>query len=242
MRAVVALAAFCFGLVFGSFFNVVIHRLPRGLSLVKPGSSCPNCGHRLSNLELIPLVSYLWQRGACKACGERISWRYPLVEFLTGVGFAFIAWSNPAWPERIVGYVLFSLLLVLAFIDLEHKLLPNVLTLAGVGMGLIFSLLGWTGPITQSVLGIVVGFGLVAAIAVISRGGMGMGDAKLLALIGSFLGWQTVFYVLFWASVIGAVVGITYLYVTKQDRKTPIPFGPFLAVAALGLYFWSVLS
>jgi prepilin signal peptidase PulO-like enzyme (type II secretory pathway) len=158
------------------------------------------------------------------------------------VGFAFIAWSNPAWPERIVGYVLFSLLLVLAFIDLEHKLLPNVLTLAGVGMGLIFSLLGWTGPITQSVLGIVVGFGLVAAIAVISRGGMGMGDAKLLALIGSFLGWQTVFYVLFWASVIGAVVGITYLYVTKQDRKTPIPFGPFLAVAALGLYFWSVLS
>lgn len=242
MRAVVALAAFCFGLVFGSFFNVVIHRLPRGLSLVKPGSSCPNCGHRLSSLELIPLVSYLWQRGACKACGERISWRYPLVEFLTGVGFAFIAWSNPAWPERIVGYVLFSLLLVLAFIDLEHKLLPNVLTLAGVGMGLIFSLLGWTGPIAQSVLGIVVGFGLVAAIAVISRGGMGMGDAKLLALIGSFLGWQTVFYVLFWASVIGAVVGITYLYVTKQDRKTPIPFGPFLAVAALGLYFWSVLS
>ena len=158
MGVVVVFWAFCFGLVFGSFFNVVIYRLPRGLSLVKPGSSCPKCGHRLSSLELIPLFSFLWQRGACKACGARISRRYPLVEFLTGLGFALIAWTSSAWTELIVGLVFLSLLLVLAFIDLDHKLLPNVLTLPGVGVGLLFSLLGWTTPVLDSLFGAIVGF------------------------------------------------------------------------------------
>lgn len=238
MGVVVVFWAFCFGLVFGSFFNVVIYRLPRGLSLVKPGSSCPRCGHRLSSLELIPLFSFLWQRGACKACGAMISRRYPLVEFLTGLGFALIAWTSSAWTELIVGLVFLSLLLVLAFIDLDHKLLPNVLTLPGVGVGLLFSLLGWTTPVLDSLLGAIVGFVLITVIVVVSRGGMGMGDAKLLALVGSFLGWKAVFYVLFWGSVFGAIVGIIYLYITKQDRKTPIPFGPFLAAAGIICYFF----
>jgi|LFRM01.1.fsa_nt_gb prepilin signal peptidase PulO-like enzyme (type II secretory pathway) len=238
MGEVIVFWAFCLGLIFGSFFNVVVYRLPRGLSLVKPGSSCPKCGHRLSSLELIPLVSFLWQRGACRACGERISWRYPLVELLSGLGYAYIAWTSSSLTELLVGLVFFSFLLVLAFIDLDHKLLPNVLTLPGVGLGLIFSLLGWTSPFLTSVLGAAVGFGLLFLIVLTSRGGMGMGDAKLMALIGSFLGWKAVFYVLFGASVLGSVGGILYLYITKQDRKTPIPFGPCLAVAGIALYFF----
>ena len=238
MELVVALCSFLFGLAFGSFLNVVIYRVPRGLSVVKPGSSCPKCGHRLGPVELVPILSFFLQRGRCRACGERISWRYPLVECLTGLGFAFVAWTSPAWTEFVVGCVFFSLLLVLAFIDLDHKILPNVLTLPGVVLGFAFSVLGWTGSVLDSVLGAVVGFGLITLIAVISRGGMGMGDAKLMAMIGAFSGWKAVLYVLFGASLLGSIGGIIYLYVTKQDRKTPIPFGPSLAVAAIVMYFF----
>lgn len=157
---------------------------------------------------------------------------------MTGLGFAFVAWTSPAWTEFVVGCVFFSLLLVLAFIDLDHKILPNVLTLPGVVLGFAFSVLGWTGSVLDSVLGAVVGFGLITLIAVISRGGMGMGDAKLMAMIGAFSGWKAVSYVLFGASLLGSIGGIIYLYVTKQDRKTPIPFGPSLAVAATVMYFF----
>lgn len=143
-------------------------------------------------------------------------------------------WINgfALWPR------IFSLLLVLAFIDLDHKVLPNVLTLPGLVSGLIFSLLGWTIPVVHSLVGAVLGFGVITLIVLVSKGGMGMGDAKLMALIGSFLGWIPVFYVIFWASALGAVVTIIYLYLTKQDRKTPVPFGPFLAVAALAYFFF----
>ena len=237
MQVEVAVWSFLFGLVLGSFYNVVIYSLPRGLSLVKPGSSCPKCGHRMSDWELVPILSFLWQRGACRACREKISWRYPVMELLTGLGFAFISWTSYSWTELAVGLVFYSFLLVLALIDLDHKLLPNVLTLSGVGLGLVFSLLGWTIPFGQSVLGAAVGFAVIVAIVVISRGGMGMGDAKLMALIGSFLGWHAVFYVLFWGSVVGSISGIIYLYLTRQDKKTPLPFGPSLAVAAIVLYF-----
>lgn len=233
MEVYSVLLVFIFGLVFGSFYNVVIYRLPKGLSLIKPGSSCPKCGHELSASELIPVLSYLWQRGRCKACGESISWRYPVVELGTGLGFAFIAWQSSSWTDLLVGLVFFSLLLVLALIDLKHKLLPNVLTLPGIVLGLFFTLLGWNLPFWSSVLGASVGFVLMFAIALISQGGMGMGDAKLMAMIGAFLGWQKVFFVLFWASVLGSIGGILYLYLTKQDKRTPIPFGPFLAAVAL---------
>lgn len=238
MDSMLVILAFCFGLVFGSFFNVVVYRLPRGLSLVKPGSHCPRCGHRLSAAELVPVFSYLWLRGKCKSCGERIHWRYPFLELLTGVGFVLVAWTSSGLTDLLSGLVFFSLLLVLAFIDLDHKVLPNVLTLPGLVLGLIFSLLGWTIPIVHSLVGAVLGFGVITLIVLVSKGGMGMGDAKLMALIGSFLGWIPVFYVIFWASALGAVVTIIYLYLTKQDRKTPVPFGPFLAVAALACYLF----
>lgn len=228
---------FLLGLVLGSFYNVVIYRLPRKLSLVTPGSSCPKCGHRLGASELVPVFSFLWQKGACKECGEKIALRYPLVELATGVGFLAIFRYSSSLGELLVGLVFSSLLLLLALIDLEHKLLPNILTVSGTVLGLVFALLGWTSSFWTSVLGAGVGFLLIFVIALISRGGMGMGDVKLMAMIGAFLGWKSVFYVLFGASLLGSVGGILYLYITKQDRKTPIPFGPSLAAVALIVYF-----
>ena len=237
MEVVLGLWIFLLGLVLGSFFNVVIYRLPRKMSLVKPGSGCPKCGHRLGPSELIPVFSYLWQRGACRECGDRIALRYPLVELAAGIGF-WAMWRHSSSPEEFLsGAVFFSLLLLLAIIDLEHKLLLNSLTLPGIALGLLFGLLGWTSSFWTSLLGAGAGFLLILVIALISRGGMGMGDVKFMAMIGSFLGWKSVFYVLFGASVLGSVGGILYLYLTKQDRKTPIPFGPSLATAALIVYF-----
>ena len=230
---------FLLGLVMGSFYNVVVYRLPRGQSLVKPPSSCPQCGHRLTPLELIPVLSYLMQKGHCKACGGIISMRYPIIELVTALGFAFVAFHSTSWPSLIVGVVFFSLLLVLALIDLDHKVLPNVLTLPGIILGLFFSLLGWTTSFGLSLLGGVTGFVLLFAIALISRGGMGMGDVKMMALVGTFLGWKAVFYVLFGASVLGSVGGLIFLYLTKKDRKTPIPFGPSIAGAAFIVYLLS---
>lgn len=238
MEVLLGLWLFLLGLVLGSFYNVVIYRLPRNLSLVTPGSSCPKCGHRLRASELIPLLSFLWQRGACKKCGERIALRYPLVELVTGLGFLAVYWHSPSLASLLVGLFFFSLLLLLALIDLEHKMLLNVLTIPGLMIGLLFAVFGWTSSLQMSALGAAVGFLLILAIAIISRGGMGMGDVKFMAMIGAFVGWQKVFYVLFGASLLGSVGGVVYLYLTKQDRKTPIPFGPSMAVAALIVYFF----
>ena len=138
--------------------------------------------------------------------------------------------------ELFAGLVFFSLLLLLGLIDLQHKVLPNALTLPGVVLGLFFALLGLTIPFSQSLFGAAVGFGLIFLITLVSRGGMGMGDVKMMAFIGAFLGWKGVLYVLFGAAALTSIGGILYLYLTKQDRKTPIPFGPGLAAAALIVY------
>lgn len=238
MEVVLGLWIFLLGLVLGSFFNVVIYRLPRKMSLVKPGSSCPKCGHRLGPSELIPILSYIWQLGKCRNCGKRIALRYPLVELATGLGFLAVWRHSASLTESLAGAVFFSLLLILALIDLDHKLLPNALTIPGIALGFVLGLLGWTGSFWTSLLGAGAGFLLILVIALISRGGMGMGDVKFMAMIGAFLGWKSVFYVLFGASFLGSIGGILYLYLTKQDRKTPIPFGPSMAVAALIVYFF----
>lgn len=232
--------AFCYGLVFGSFYNVIIYRVPRGKSIIRPASSCPKCGHKLSFFELIPIISFLMQKRVCTVCKEPISWRYPLVELATGLGFAIVAWQSLTISEFIVGIVFFSLLLILGLIDLDHKILPNVLTLPGMLIGLFFALLGWTISIGQSILGLAIGFGILFLIAILSRGGMGMGDVKFLGLIGAFLGWRASLFTLFLGSFFGMIAGLVYLKQTKQGRKTHIPFGPFLSLAALLIYLFSI--
>jgi leader peptidase (prepilin peptidase)/N-methyltransferase len=231
---------FLYGTIFGSFYNVVIYRLPRQQSIVHPRSRCPNCQRHLTPGELVPLYSFIAQRGKCRGCGAPISIRYPLVELATGLGFAAVGFVSSGVLALLGGLIFFSLLVIIALIDLEHKLIPNILSIPGIIAGLLLSCLGWGVPWTQSLLGTAVGGGVMLAIALISRGGMGMGDVKLLALIGAFLGpWQTLL-VLFWASVLGSVGGLIYLYLTKQGRKTPIPFGPALAAAAFAVYLWSL--
>lgn len=239
MEVFTAIIVFIFGLVFGSFYNVVIYRLPRGLPLGNSRSVCPQCGHKLSALELVPLLSFLWLKRRCSACSGPISWRYFLVELATGLAFLFLFLFRP-FSYFIIGSLFFSLLLILALIDLEHKILPNILTLPGLGLGLMLSLFGFSIPFKESAIGALLGFLVIFLIILISRGGMGMGDAKLMAMIGSFLGWKGVFFVLVLGSFIGAVSGIIYLYVTKQGRKTPIPFGPSLALAAFIIYLWGL--
>lgn len=238
MEAFLVFTAFAFGLAFGSFYNVIIYRLPRQMSIIKPGSRCPACGHELKPLELVPLFSYIWLGGRCLACRGRISRRYPLIELATGLSFAFFAWRSPDFISFLAGSAYFSFLLILTAIDLDHQLLPNVLTLSGVGAGLLFSLLGRTLPFGRSVLGAVVGFSLIFALVLASRGKMGMGDAKLLAMIGSFVGWQGALLVLFLGAVFTVFGGGMYLWYKKLGMEVPIPFGPGLAAAALIVYLW----
>jgi len=223
---------FVVGLVCGSFFNVLIWRIPRRESIIFPTSHCPGCRHPLSPRELIPVVSYVLQRGRCRHCGQRISWQYPLIELITAAGFVFYATREPAWPALVARLLLFSLLLVAGAIDLRHQRLPNVITIPGAVLGVVLAMLGWTIPFWSSLLGMLVSGGLLLAIALMTNG-MGMGDVKLAALIGAFIGPWPALGSIFIASASGALIGLVYLFVTKQGRKTPIPFGPFLALGAL---------
>lgn len=232
---------FILGLVLGSFYNVVIYRLPRGKSLIYPGSSCPSCDKRLRPIELIPVVSYIAQRGKCRACGNKISWQYPVVELTSGMGFALLAWHTASWQQLIVQLTFFSLLLVLAFIDAYHMLIPDRISIPGIVLGLVFAVIGWNVPWLDSLLGLALGGFVILVMVFVSKGGMGMGDMKLLAMVGAFLGPINTLLTLFWASVFGSLYGIVFMYVEKKDRKTPIPFGPFLAIAAL-MIMWRYLG
>ena len=229
---------FILGVVMGSFYNVVIYRVPQGKSFAYPSSSCPSCGRRLRPFELIPVISYVVQRGRCKGCKCKISWQYPVVELLAGLGFAYLGWHAATWGQLATELTLFSLLLVLGFIDGRHMLLPDLFTIPGMILGFLFAVMGWSIPWLDSLLGLALGCVVALVMSLIFRGGMGMGDMKLLAMIGSFLGpWHTLL-TLFWASVLGSVFGIVFLYVTKRDHKTPIPFGPFLALGAFIIMLW----
>ncbi len=232
---------FVFGLIMGSFFNVLIWRIPRKESILRPGSHCPDCKEKLTFIELIPIVSFLVQRGTCRNCKAKISLWYPAVEFVTALGFFVLSYYALSWQDLIVKLVFYSLLIISGVIDVRTKILPNVITIPGMLAGLIFAALGWSISFKNSLGGIVVGGGILLLISLLSRGGMGMGDVKFLALIGSFLGPLATVIALFLASFFGALFGSIYLYITKKDRKTPIPFGPFLMLGALISYWYLFL-
>jgi len=237
------LIAFFIGAIVGSFLNVCIHRLPRHESVVWPASHCPSCAGPIAVYDNIPILSYLLLRGRCRTCRTLISPHYPIVELVNGVGYALISWQFGIGWTAAVYALLFSSLLVITFIDFFHQIIPNVITLPGIALGLLGSITVLPVGLLDSVLGILLGYGILWGIAeayLYFRGkeGMGLGDAKLLAMIGAFLGWKPMLLTIMVGAMVGSVVGLTLfaLKITRWDQY--LPFGVFLALGAVVSIFF----
>lgn len=222
------------GLCIGSFLNVCIYRIPSGKSIITPPSSCPLCGKQLSFIEMIPVVSIIWQKACCAGCGSKISWRYPLVELITGLMFYIIAVKFGFTLITLKMLIMVAVLVVVTFIDIDYQIIPNIIIAPLILIGVAFGYQDMAG----SLIGLLAGFCIIAIVVIASRGGMGWGDAKLLAMIGAFLGWHATIYSLFVGSFFGGIVGIMLMLTKKADRKTAIPFGPFLSLGALCWVFF----
>ena len=225
-----------FGLLAGSFLNVCIYRLPRRASIVRPRSQCPNCSRLIAWFDNIPVISWMLLGGRCRHCRARISVRYLIVELITALAAVLVVWATPPGPLLASRLVLAGVLIAGMVIDFEHQILPNIITLPGIVVGFLFSLIAPPGP-TQSLIGILVGAGTLYAIAgayyLLRRlEGMGMGDVKMLAMIGAFLGWQAVIVTLILSSFVGAAVGLVMLVTRQKGLRHELPFGTFLAAAA----------
>ncbi|MGE0827420.1 MAG: A24 family peptidase [Candidatus Binatia bacterium] len=239
------LFTFIFGACVGSFLNVCIYRLPLNESIVTPGSHCRACGTFLSWYENLPLLTYLIRRGRCGACGTPFSFRYFFVELLTGLLAVALVWHFGPTLTTLGYFAFASALVVITFIDLDHQIIPDVISLPGLIAGLLFSLLSPVPTLTlwTSFIGALVGGGLLLAVAlsyqlITGREGMGGGDVKLLAMIGAFLGWRAIPFTIFVASFFGSVVGVTAMIRSRADSKFALPFGPFLAFGALSYLFF----
>lgn len=235
--------AFVAGAVVGSFLNVCIWRLPREESIVFPPSHCPACGTHVRSYDNIPIVSYVLLGGRCRSCKSSISPRYPAVEALTGL-MAVALLCRFGWSASLaVGGLFCAAMIVITFIDLDHQIIPDVISLPGIVVGLLFSALGFGPPLWESGIGILLGGGILWAVAagyhaLTGREGMGGGDIKLLAMIGSFLGWQAVLVTLILGSFSGAVVGMALIVFGGKNARVPIPFGPFLAAGSICALFF----
>ena len=242
----VALFALLFGLVIGSFLNVCICRLPRDESIVSPPSHCPVCAYQIRWYDNIPLASYLLLRGKCRGCGTHISLQYPLVELLNGLLTlaVFLRFGLSLTGLAMVFFC--SALVVITFIDLEHQIIPDEISLPGIVIGFILSFFltepGWL----NSLIGLLLGGGSLLLVAwtyhrLTGNEGMGGGDIKLLAMMGAFLGWKAVPFILFTSSLSGSVIGLSLMMVQRKDGKLAIPFGPYLALGALLYLFYGKL-
>ncbi len=267
---------FLLGLLIGSFLNVVVYRLPvmmerewkqqcleylhpeqlheqqgkttERFNLIAPRSRCPACGHAITALENIPVLSYVLLRGKCSACGTRISARYPIVEFVTALLSAVVAYKfvqnggDWGWPLA-AGLVFTWALIALALIDFDHKLLPDSITLPLLWLGLLLSLNTVFVDMRTSIIGAAAGYLSLWSVyqlfkLVTGKEGMGFGDFKLLAAIGAWLGWQALPVTILLSSLVGAVVGIGLIVIRGRDRNIPIPFGPYIAAAAWLAMLW----
>jgi leader peptidase (prepilin peptidase)/N-methyltransferase len=231
-----------FGLIIGSFLNVCIYRLPRNLSIVKPPSSCPKCDTKIRPWDNIPVLSYILLMGRCRSCGEKISIRYPLVEILNSILY-FLAYIHFdfGWHLPFI-FAFLSALIVITFIDIDYQIIPDLITIPGIGIGLIAGTFFMPDPLSieftsigfkNSFIGLLAGGGIFYLIAIVSRGGMGGGDIKMMAMIGAFLGWKSVLLTTFIGSLLGSIFGIFFMIFKKTGRKTKIAFGPFLALGAI---------
>ena len=237
------IAIFIFGTLIGSFLNVCIYRIPAGQSIVTPASRCSHCQTPIRWYQNIPVLSFLVLRGRCASCGVSISVRYPFVEALTGVLFLLVymrfgmLWATPVY------WLLAAALVVITFIDLDHQIIPDVISLPGIPIGFALTFfvagLSWR----DSLLGVLVGGGSLACVAgiyyLLTRNeGMGMGDIKLLAMLGAFMGWKAILPTIFIGSLIGSLVGVPLMLIKRASGKLAIPFGPFLSLGAIIYLLW----
>lgn len=236
-------ASLAFGLVLGSFANVCIHRLPEGRSVVTPGSHCPHCGAPVRAWQNVPVLSYVSLRGRCAACAAPISPRYPLVEAAHGLLYLGLAAQFGPTPAALVRMLLVSALVVLALIDADHQLLPDVITLPGIAAGWAASLVpGWNVGWLEALLAALGGFLIFAAVGFAwerLRGieALGRGDWKLAAMLGAFLGWQQLLLVVFLGSLAGTLVGLVGMARYGHGLQQRLPFGTFLGLAAIAVVF-----
>ena len=234
--------AFVFGSVVGSFLNVCIHRLPRGESILFPPSHCPQCHHSIRFYDNIPIISYLVLRGKCRFCDTPISPQYLSVEILSAV-FSVILFFHYPLLEYLVYFAFFSSLVVITFIDLKHQVIPDIISIPGIGVGFLSSFALSRISYFDSLLGIVLGGGILYAVAmtyylIMKTEGMGGGDIKLLAMIGAFLGSKAVLVTIFLSAFLGSAVGVAFMIFKGKGRKYAIPYGPFLALGAITCLFW----
>ncbi|MCR3909698.1 A24 family peptidase [Aeromonas hydrophila] len=258
---------FLFSLMIGSFLNVVIHRLPIMLerewqaeylgyfnpetqpqqeeryNLMVPRSACPHCGHAITAMENIPLLSWLWLKGRCRECQAPISARYPLVELLTSLLSLIVAATFPPGWGLLAALLLTWVLVALTFIDLDKMLLPDQLTLPLLWGGLLFNLAGGFAPLADAVIGAMAGYLVLWSLywafkLLTGKEGMGYGDFKLLAALGAWLGWQALPIVLLLSSLVGAFIGIGLILLRNHHQNKPIPFGPYLAIAGWIALLW----
>ena len=235
-------AALAVGLIVGSFANVCIHRIPLALSVVRPRSRCPRCEAPIGALENVPVLSYLALRGRCRSCGEPISPRYPLVEAANGILYLALALLMGPTPGAVATMAFVTTLLVLALIDYDHHLLPNVITLPGVAFGLAASLL--PGPPTPKESALAAAAGYLALFAVAktyerTRGieGLGQGDWKMTAMLGAFLGWQKLLLTVFAATLGGTLIGLALMAFGGRSSRHALPLGTFLGFAGIAVVF-----
>ena len=226
------------GLIVGSFLNVCIYRIPRGESIVFPPSHCPKCGSRVAVRDLIPVFSYLFLKGRCRYCRERISPLYPLVEVITGLLFA-VMYIHFGPGALLVKYIfLTAVLVVVTFIDLEFYLIPDRIVLFALIGGLPLNLIARDLTIVSALSGMLSAGGFLLILAVVSRGGMGGGDIKLAAVIGFYLGWPNGLFSVLLACLLAGFLGMILLMTRLKKRKDAIPFGPFIVVGTLITVFW----
>lgn len=234
---------FTFGACIGSFLNVCIWRLPESQSIVSPPSKCPNCNKPIRFYDNIPIISYIWLWGKCRACRKPISIRYPLVEIITGLFACITAIKFGISYEALIYFIFIAALIVTTFIDIDHQIIPDIISLPGIAIGLLFSIVFESLHYKDSLIGILIGGGSLFLIAwgyhfFTGKDGMGGGDIKLLAMIGAFIGWKGVFFTIFVSSATGSIIGIMLMLIKQKDLKLAVPFGPFLAIGAILYIFF----
>lgn len=238
MNHLILLLFFLYGLIIGSFLNVVGLRVPKKLSIIKRPSSCPDCETVLSCKDLVPLLSYCWFRGSCRHCQHKIHPMYPMMECLTGLLFAFSYWKIGFQPELLIALFFISMFVIITVSDLRYMVIPNKVLWP---FGVLFVVLRMVYPLTtfaDALVGAIFGFLVLLVVSILTHGGIGGGDLKLFFVIGLVLGTTLTLLALFISSLIGLIISVFIIQVKKLNRKTPIPFGPSIAIASLIAYYF----